>query len=142
MEIKEIKSSFKSEKRGLKTAYKKTKKLNRLEYKRRLEELKAQHIDDIAGSYTSRGKRAPQNPPKRHLLEEIGNAVSHGLGSLFAVVAIVFMLLHSENALEAVGAWVYFFGLFVMFTMSCLYHSFPHGSRVKRLFRRFDYSSI
>lgn len=142
MEIKEIKSSFKSEKRGLKTAYKKTKKLNRLEYKRRLEELKAQHIDDIADSYTSRGKRAPQNPPKRHLLEEIGNAVSHGLGSLFAVVAIVFMLLHSANALEAVGAWVYFFGLFVMFTMSCLYHSFPHGSRVKRLFRRFDYSSI
>ena len=142
MEIKEIKSSFKSEKRELKTAYKKTKKLNRLEYKRSLEELKAQHIDDIAGSYTSRGKSAPQNPPKRHLLEEIGNAVSHGLGSLFAVVAIVFMLLHSANALEAVGAWVYFFGLFVMFTMSCLYHSFPHGSRVKRLFRRFDYSSI
>jgi hemolysin III len=29
-----------------------------------------------------------------------------------------------------------------MFTMSCLYHAFPHGSAVKRLFRRFDYSGI
>ena len=29
-----------------------------------------------------------------------------------------------------------------MFTMSCLYHSFKYGSAVKRLFRRFDYSSI
>ena len=26
--------------------------------------------------------------------------------------------------------------------MSCLYHSFKYGSTVKRLFRRFDYSSI
>lgn len=142
MEIKEIRSSYKKEKRGIKTSYKKEKRFNRIAYKNKLEQLKNQHIEDIAGSYTSRGKRAPQNPPKRHLLEEIGNAISHGLGSLFAVFAIVFMLLYSDNALELVGAWVYFFGLFTMFTMSCLYHSFPHGSRVKRLFRRFDYSSI
>ena len=142
MEIKDIKSSFKKEKRGIKSAYKKTKRNNRAEYKYRMDELKTQHIEDVALNYTSRGKQAPQNPPKRHLLEEIGNAVSHGLGSLFAVVAIIFMATHAEDVYETVGAWVYFFGLFVMFTMSCLYHAFPHGSRVKRLFRRFDYSSI
>jgi hemolysin III len=142
LEIKDIKSSFKKEKRGIKSAYKKTKRNNRAEYKYRMDELKTQHIEDVALNYTSRGKQAPQNPPKRHLLEEIGNAVSHGLGSLFAVVAIIFMATHAEDVYETVGAWVYFFGLFVMFTMSCLYHAFPHGSRVKRLFRRFDYSSI
>lgn len=142
MEIKEIKSSFKNEKRGIKAAYKKTKRSNRLEYKRRLSELGEQHIEDVAGNYTARGKRAPINPPKRHILEEIGNAVSHGLGSLFAVFAIIFMAFYSDNVTEHFGAWVYFFGLFIMFTMSCLYHAFPHGSRVKRLFRRFDYSCI
>ena len=30
----------------------------------------------------------------------------------------------------------------MMFLMSCLYHSFRWGSRVKRLWRRFDYISI
>ncbi len=142
MELKEIKRSFKKEKRGIKSAYRGTKRNNRAEYKRRIDELKTQHIEDIAGNYTSRGKHAPQNPPKRHLLEEIGNAVSHGLGSLFSTVAIILMATHADDVYETIGAWVYFFGLFVMFTMSCLYHAFPHGSRVKRLFRRFDYSSI
>ena len=52
------------------------------------------------------------------------------------------MLLLSENALERAGAVVYGVGLSVMFPMSCLYHSFRHGAAVKRLFRRFDYSSI
>lgn len=142
MEIKEMKSSYQSEKRGIKNAYKKEKKLNRAEYRRRIDNLKVQHIEDIAANYAGRGKKIPVNPPKRHMLEEIGNSVSHGLGSVFSVFAIIFMLIYSESALESVGAWVYFFGLFVMFTMSCLYHAFPHGSTVKRLFRRFDYSCI
>ena len=30
----------------------------------------------------------------------------------------------------------------MMFTMSCLYHSFKTESKVKRIFRRFDYLSI
>lgn len=32
--------------------------------------------------------------------------------------------------------------MFLTFIMSSLYHSFAYGSTVKRLFRRFDYSSI
>jgi hemolysin III len=76
------------------------------------------------------------------LLEEIGNAVTHGSGSVFAIVAFALMLSASSTSFERAAAFIYFFGLFVMFTMSCLYHAFPHGSAVKRLFRRFDYSSI
>ena len=43
---------------------------------------------------------------------------------------------------ELFGAVIYSVGLFVMFCISSLYHAFPYGSFVKRLFRRFDYSSI
>ena len=88
------------------------------------------------------GKPKPQNPPKRSLLEEIGNAVTHGLGAIFAIVSLILMLASSDTAEEYAAAIIYFFGLFVMFTNSCLYHSFRHGTAVKRLFRRFDYSSI
>ncbi len=84
----------------------------------------------------------PDDPPKRPVLEEIGNAVTHGVGALFAPVAFILMLLKANTFEEYLGASVYFFGLFVMFLMSCLYHSFRHGSTVKRIFRRFDYSSI
>ena len=100
-------------------------------YKREIEEL---HI--------SLGKPAPKDPPKRSLLEEVGNSVTHGLGSVFAVVALVLMTLAADRAEEYISAVIYFLGLFCMFTMSCLYHAFPHGSGVKRLFRRFDYSGI
>ena len=142
MEIKEIKKSFKTEKKNVKSAYKKEKSARARDYKQKILTLKEQYIQDVSSHAVSRGRRAPVNPPRRALLEEIGNSVTHGLGALFAVFAIIFMQIHVKNPLEAVGAWVYFFGLFVMFTMSCMYHAFPHGSCVKRIFRRFDYSCI
>ncbi len=97
---------------------------------------------ELSALYTEEGKRAPVDPPKRSLLEEIGNSVTHGLGSAFAVVALILMLLASDRSEEYISSVAYFLGLFTMFTMSCLYHAFPHGSSVKRLFRRFDYSGI
>lgn len=80
--------------------------------------------------------------PKRSTLEEIGNAVTHGVGSIFAVVACLLMLLRSVSPQQTFATIVYSIGLLVLFTMSCLYHSFRQGSKVKRIFRRFDYSSI
>lgn len=112
------------------------------EYKKRLREAKASHEIRMEEYYLTTGAARPVNPPKRSILEEIGNAVTHGVGSIFAVVAYILMLLAADTPLEYVSASVYFFGMFVMFTSSCLYHAFPHGSMVKRLFRRFDYSSI
>lgn len=81
-------------------------------------------------------------PPKRSLLEEIGNAVTHGVGALFAVAALVLLLLKSHTSTGLFCALVYGICLLMMFLMSCLYHSFRWGSKVKRLWRRFDYISI
>ncbi len=142
MNFEEIKSSYKAQKREIKGSYKRTKKENRKEYSAKISSLKEERIEKTSIAAAETGRRAPQNPPKRALLEEIGNAVTHGAGSVFAVFAIVFMIIYADTPRERVGAWVYFFGLFVMFTMSCLYHAFPYGSRVKRIFRRFDYSCI
>lgn len=80
--------------------------------------------------------------PKRSVLEEIGNAVTHGVGSVFSIVALILMLLNSKDSLQAVYSIIYFIGMFLSFTSSTLYHSFKHGTAVKRLFRRFDYCSI
>ena len=142
MSIKEIKSGYKSEKKETKTSYKNAKREKREEYKSTLIKLKEKRGMELTAAYEAVGKKPPQNPPKRATLEEIGNSVTHGLGSVFAIFAMAFMLSYADTVREKIAAWVYFFGLFVMFTMSCMYHAFPHGSCVKRVFRRFDYSCI
>ncbi len=114
----------------------------RLVYRARLREVDAAHRIRMEEYYLKTGAPRPIDPPYRPVLEEIGNAVTHGVGSIFALVAFVLMLLASDTAREYVSASLYFFGMFTMFTVSCLYHALPHGSAVKRLFRRFDYSSI
>ena len=83
-----------------------------------------------------------QTAPRRGLLEEIGNAITHGVGSIFAVVAFILMIVKSKSNIQTISACIYFVGMFLMFTMSCLYHAFKTDSKVKRLFRRFDYLSI
>ena len=86
--------------------------------------------------------RKKNEPPKRPVLEEVGNAITHGLGAIFAIVALVLMLLKSDTGWKIAASVVYGLSIFFMMLMSCLYHSFKGGSTVKRLWRRFDYSSI
>ncbi len=80
--------------------------------------------------------------PKRCVLEEIGNSITHGLGTVFSIIALILMLVNSTTFNQTLSAIIYFLGLFFSMTTSCLYHAFKHGTKVKRLFRRFDYISI
>ncbi len=142
MKITEIKSAYKTKKEQLKREHKAEKKRLKREYKANRKALGASYNSDVIAYYDSIGGKPKNNPPRRGVLEEIGNATTHGVGSIFAVVALVLMCLSASAPVEYVGASIYSAGLFVMFTMSCLYHALPYGSKVKRIFRRFDYSCI
>lgn len=131
MSEKEIKREYTIRKRIIKKRFKESN-----------EALKAKRRDKMEEFYLENEDKRPKNPPKRPLLQEVGNSVSHGLGSAFSIVALILMLVNSSSAQESVAACLYFAGMFCMFTASCLYHAFRHGSAVKRLFRRFDYSGI
>ena len=90
-------------------------------------------------------KRQPlavNEPPKRTIPEEVGNAVTHGVGALLSIAGFVLLLLRSDSSVKLFCSIVYGLCMVIMFLMSCLYHSFRWGSRVKRLWRRFDYISI
>lgn len=134
MTEKELKLQYKTEKRQAKHAFSETKKQQKTDYLSKLNACRAET--------QSNDSFQKSNPPKRSVLEEIGNAVTHGAGAVFAIVAFILMLSSSSTPAQIWSACIYFFGLFVLFSMSCLYHAFRHGSGVKRLFRRFDYSSI
>ena len=86
--------------------------------------------------------RELNEPPCLTILEEVGNAVTHGVGAVLALAGFILLLLKSDTGMKILASCFYGISLFILMLMSCLYHSFKSGSTVKRLWRRFDYSSI
>lgn len=126
---------------------KEQKRLYKIEKKLKREEKKRQYIQQnenkIYEDINKKNEYKKQNePPKRHLLEEIGNAVTHGVGALLAIAGMVLLIVFSKSGWQLFAGIVYGISMFFMMLMSCLYHSFKSGTRVKRIWRRFDYSSI
>ncbi|MBQ9457403.1 MAG: hemolysin III family protein [Bacilli bacterium] len=90
-----------------------------------------------------RQNRKLNEAPKRKLLEEIGNAVSHGVGALIGIACLVLMILKAKDSPWHLTAAIIYGTCFTLqMLFSCLYHSFRSGTTVKRIFRRFDYTSI
>ena len=133
----ELKCINKDSKRVYKKEYKLNKKLLKKEFKKNKKTLVKLYVDKLDNNFDT-----SKDAPYRRTLEEIGNAVSHGLGTIFSIVALILMLINSKTFYQIISAIVYFIGLFILFTASTLYHAFPYATKVKRVFRRFDYSSI
>ena len=90
----------------------------------------------------SNSQRNRNEPPRRSVLEAVGNAITHGIGSLLSIAGLILLLIRADTTPKIIAALVYGICMIIMFTMSCLYHSFRSGSTVKRVWRRFDYISI
>ncbi len=74
--------------------------------------------------------------------EEILNAVTHGIGIVFSVFALIFLLIHyPKNFRNSFSISVYGITLLVLYTISTLYHSFKI-SKIKSNFRKLDHCSI
>ena len=86
--------------------------------------------------------RIRNEPPRLTLGEEVFNTVSHGIGAGLAAAAMVLLLLQSETGLEIMASCFYGISMVVMMLASSIYHAMPSDSRVKRVCRRFDYTSI
>lgn len=78
------------------------------------------------------------------LAEEIFNAVTHGVGVVFAVAALVLMIVFASlygNAWHIVSATIYGTTLVMLYMASTLYHSFTN-EKVKKVFKLLDHSAI
>jgi len=76
--------------------------------------------------------------------EEIANAITHGIGSLLAVAAMVIGIVFSAldgDGLCLLAAILYGASLVVLYTMSTLYHAITH-KKTKRVLRVFDHCCI
>ncbi|UAC50147.1 hemolysin III family protein [Bacillus aquiflavi] len=76
--------------------------------------------------------------------EEIANAITHGIGIIFSIVALVLLIVtaaQNGTAATVVAFSVYGGTMVLLYTFSTLLHSFPEG-KVKDLFEIFDHSGI
>lgn len=76
-------------------------------------------------------------------LEEILNAVTHGVGTAMAVVALVGMLLlyYDEGTWHVTSCIIYGISLILLYLASTLYHSFTN-EKLKSIFKFIDHAAI
>ncbi len=79
--------------------------------------------------------------PKYKLGEELLNAISHGVGALLSIAALVLCIIKADSGLDLMAALFYGISSIVLFLMSCLYHSLAPNN-AKRVFRIIDHCSI
>ncbi|WP_090399196.1 PAQR family membrane homeostasis protein TrhA [Natribacillus halophilus] len=76
--------------------------------------------------------------------EEIANAITHGIGSVLSIAALVLLIIYASiigTPLHIVSVSIFGFSMLLLYVCSTLVHSFPKG-KVKDLFEIFDHSSI
>lgn len=89
-------------------------------------------------------RRIMLNLPQYTLGEELMNAITHGLGALLGVAALVLCIVKSALAGDTYGvvaSAIYGATLIILYTMSCLYHALK-VNRAKKVFQTFDHCSI
>ena len=80
--------------------------------------------------------------PSYSLGEELFNAISHGLGALLSIAALVLMLIRARNALEVTTAAIFGTSMIFLYTISCVYHALSSGLRGKKVLRVLDHCSV
>ena len=82
--------------------------------------------------------------PQYSQREELANVLTHGLGTLLSISALVLLVVFSSlngNGYHIVSSSIFGTSLLLLYSMSTLYH-LVKGPKIKRLFRVLDHSSI
>lgn len=82
--------------------------------------------------------------PKYSLSEELMSAITHGIGGLLSIAALVLCVVYSaisHNVYGVVSTAIYGSTSVILYTMSTLYHAFK-VNRAKKVFRIIDHCSI
>lgn len=76
--------------------------------------------------------------------EEIANAVTHGIGAIMSIVALVLLIVFASlygTAWHVVSFTIFGITMFLLYFSSTMVHALPHG-KAKDLFEIFDHSAI
>jgi len=99
-------------------------------------------IDKIKNDKPTKKERVTL--PKYTLGEELISSISHGIGALLSIAALILCVVfaaNNNNVLGIVSGCIYGASLIILYLMSCLYHALARN-KAKKVFRIFDHCSI
>lgn len=83
--------------------------------------------------------------PKYSLGEELINSISHGIGVLLGITALVLTVVFSathHSTIGVVSSCIYGSTMIIMYLISCLYHALSPKLKAKKVFRILDHCDI
>ena len=90
-------------------------------------------------------KNSMKNLTKLSFGEEVGNSITHGVMSVIALCSLPAAAVYAYikgGVMQSVGVSVFMISIFLMFLVSCLYHSMEFNSTQKYIFRILDHCFI
>lgn len=73
--------------------------------------------------------------------EEIFNGISHGIGILFSIFAMIYFILNSSSKTSVCGSVIYGIATTILYFSSTMYHTVKK-EKIKKIFRLIDHSAI
>lgn len=80
--------------------------------------------------------------PNYTLGEELINSISHGIGTLFSLIALILMIIKSDSVLEYVTCTIFGTSMIALYTISCIYHALSPKISGKKVLRILDHSNV
>ena len=80
--------------------------------------------------------------PKYSLAEELINSISHGVGALLAIPALILMIIKANTAKEIVLCTIFGTSMILLYTMSCIYHALSKNIGGKKVLRVLDHCNV
>ncbi|MBR1680022.1 MAG: hemolysin III family protein [Bacilli bacterium] len=80
--------------------------------------------------------------PNYTLGEELFNSISHGIGAVFSVVALILMIVKARGALAETCVSLFGSTMIILYTISCVYHGLSSRLLGKKVLRVLDHCNV
>lgn len=80
--------------------------------------------------------------PSYTLGEELFNSISHGIGAMLSIAALVLMTVWAHGAITITSVSLFGSALIILYTISCIYHALSPRLKGKRVLRIIDHCNV
>lgn len=80
--------------------------------------------------------------PDYTLKEELINSISHGIGAVFGIVALILMMVRANSALEYVSYAIFGTTMITLYMVSSIYHAMSPKISGKKVLRILDHCNV
>ena len=80
--------------------------------------------------------------PSYSLGEELFNAISHGIGALLSIAALVLMIVKAHGALPVTTVSLFGSSMVILYIISCIYHALSPKLKGKKVLRVLDHCNV